>query len=69
MDAAAGRRQKDIPNELVLLRNFEARGDGPRESLTDTLALSLRQAHLAELDGQAGNPSSPNSYAAARVAL
>jgi serine/threonine protein kinase len=69
MDAAAGNPQKAVAMYLLVLRKFEARGYRPRESLTDALALSRRQARLTQLSRQAGDASSTGLYATERVAL
>jgi len=69
LDAAAGNPRKAIAVYLLILRKFDALGYRPHHSLGDALALSLRQARLAELYRQAGDNATANRYAADRTAL
>jgi len=69
MDAGAGNPRKAIEVYLLLLRKFESQGYRPHRVLLDAIALSVRQARLADLYRQAGDNITANRYAADRLAL
>jgi len=69
LDAAAGNPRKAITVYVLILGKFDALGYRPHHSLTDALALSVRQARLAELYRQAGDDGMASRYAADRRAL